>query len=416
MQAKKIQENLSYWRIMKTTAIICEYNPLTNGHVKHLQQARSETGCDTLLCVMSGSFTQRGDAAITDKYLRAEQAIIHGADIVIELPTIFAISPADNFAYGAIKTISQFPSLQYLSFGSESGDLNGLLKLAKLLGDEPKEYKEILQGFLKKGFSFPKSRALALSEYSIISPEYKDLVGFLDYPNNVLGIAYIIAAKKANLKIKFHTVKRIGSSYNSDCLEETYSSASAIRTALQEGKMEEIKSQVPESTYEMLKTYKPRDNALGSMMLFKLKTMSGYDLEKYYDVSGGIHNRLIISATNAITLEELLTTAKTKNYTMARLKRICLYALFDITQEDYSYALSCPPYIQILAIKENRKEDILPELFKSCKNVLTRYSDVSKVDKALRPLIRLDFAAQGTLSIANKVNYLNKKMLIVSID
>jgi len=152
------------------------------------------------------------------------------------------------------------------------------------------------------------------------------------------------------------------------------------------------------------------------MMLFKLKTMSGYDLEKYYDVSGGIHNRLIISATNAITLEELLTTAKTKNYTMARLKRICLYALFDITQEDYSYALSCPPYIQILAIKENRKEDILPELFKSCKNVLTRYSDVSKVDKALRPLIRLDFAAQGTLSIANKVNYLNKKMLIVSID
>lgn len=401
---------------MKTTAIICEYNPLTNGHVKHLQQARAETGCDTILCVMSGSFTQRGDAAITDKYLRAEQAIIHGADIVVELPTIYAISPADNFAYGAIKTISQFPNLQYLSFGSESGNLEGLIKLAKLLGDEPKEYKEILQTFFKKGFSFPKSRALALSEYAEIFPEYKELVGLLDSPNNVLGIAYIIAAKKANLKIKFHTIKRIGASYNNDFLEDEYSSASAIRTALQEGRMEEIRNQVPESTYEMLKAYKPRDNDLGCMMLYKLKNMSGFDLEKYYDVSGGIHNRLIIAATNAITLEDLLTTAKTKNYTMARLKRICLYALFDITQEDYSYALSCPPYIQILAIRENRKEEILPELFKSCKNVLTRYSDVSKVDKLLRPLIRLDFTAQGTLSIANKVNYLNKKMLIISVD
>lgn len=398
---------------MKTTAIICEYNPLTNGHVKHLELAREETKADTILCVMSGSFTQRGDAAIADKYLRAEQAILHGADIVIELPTIYAISPADNFAFGAIKTISSFPDVQYISFGSETGDIAMLTKAAKLLSDEPKEYKDIFQSMLKEGVSFPKARSLALQKYAESNPEYSYLSTILDSPNNVLGISYISAAKKLNLKVKFHTIKRQGSDYNSDDIEETFSSATAIRKALEEGRLEDIKNQVPSSTFEMLKEYKPRDNALGSMMLFKLKTISGFDLEKYYDVTGGIHNRLKIAATNAINIEQALSQAKTKNYTMARLKRICLYALFDITQEDYSAALLCPPYCQILAIKSNRREDILPELNKTCKNILTRYSDVSNVDKSLRPMIRLDFTAQGTLSIANKVNYLNKKMLIV---
>lgn len=398
---------------MKTTAIICEYNPLTNGHVKHLETARAETSADTILCVMSGSFTQRGDAAIADKYLRAEQAILHGADIVIELPTIYAISPADNFAYGAIKTISSFPDVQYISFGSESGDISDLTSIAKLLSDEPKEYKEIFQSMLKEGIAFPKARSLALQKYSEKHNEYLNISTILDTPNNVLGISYISAAKKLALKVKFHTIKRQGSDFNSEDIDDNFSSATAIRKALEEGRLDDIKNQVPNSTFEMLKEYKPRDNALGSMMLFKLKTISGFDLEKYYDVTGGIHNRLKISATNAITIEEALSQAKTKNYTMARLKRICLYALFDITQDDYMHALQCPPYCQILAIKSERREDILPELNKVCKNILTRYSDVSKVDKSLKQMIRLDFTAQGTLSIANKVNYLNKKMLII---
>ena len=133
---------------MKITAIICEYNPLTNGHVKHLELARQQTEADTILCVMSGSFTQRGDASIADKYLRAEQAVVHGADIVVELPTIYAISPADNFAYGAIKTISAFDDVEYVSFGSECGDINKLTMLAELFANEPQEYSEILQKHL----------------------------------------------------------------------------------------------------------------------------------------------------------------------------------------------------------------------------------------------------------------------------
>lgn len=398
---------------MKTTAIICEYNPLTNGHVMHLKLAKEETKADTILCVMSGSFTQRGDAAITDKYLRAEQAILHGADIVLELPTIYAISPADNFAYGAIKTISTFPNVKYVSFGSECGDIEKLTKIANLLCSEPKEFKSALQTLLKTGLSFPQARSLALKQYSQLDNEYKDLCNILDHPNNVLGITYIIAAKKLNFKIKFHTIQRIGSDFNSDDLSGEMSSSSAVRRAVKDGNFKELQNNVPESTYDMLRQHWPQDDELGSLVLFKLKSMDATELEQLYDVSGGIHNRLLIAAMKSSTYENMLAAAKTKNFTMARLKRICLYALFDIYKEDYTHALSTPAFAQILAINSTRKTEILSEYFKNSKNILTRYSDISKVDKSLRPLIKLDFKAQGTLSVINKTNYLNKKMLIV---
>ena len=192
------------------------------------------------------------------------------------------------------------------------------------------------------------------------------------------------------------------------------SSSSAIRKAMKDGKYKELQQNVPESTYNMLAQYWPSEDELGSLVLFKLKSMEATELEKLYDVSGGIHNRILISAMKSTSYDDMLSMAKTKNFTMARLKRICLYALFDIYKEDYEHALSTPPFAQILAINAIRKTEILSDYFRYCKNVLTRYSDISKVDKTLRPLIKLDFKAQGTLSVINKVNYLNKKMLIVN--
>lgn len=396
---------------MKITAIICEYNPMTNGHVRHLETAKSETGADTVLLVMSGSFVQRGDAAIADKYLRASAAVSLGADIVCELPTIYAISPADNFAYGAIKTISVFPNVEYLSFGSECGNAALLEKAADLLSEEPEDFKALLREQLKTGNSFPKARAQALNAYAELHNEYAELSGILDFPNNVLGIAYITAIKNAGLNIKIHTVKR-DSSYNDDSLDTPYPSATAVRKAVRTGQLNVIKDAVPEIVYDFLRVLKPGYDSLGDMILFKLKSMNGFDLEKYYDITGGIHNRLKIAATTANTYEEMLENAKTKKYTMARLKRICLYALFDITKEMYDEAVKCPPYVQVLALKKDRK-DILSELSQTTDNVLTRYSDVSRVDKSLRFLIKLDFTTQGTIGIVNRSNYYNKKMLLV---
>ena len=397
---------------MKITAIICEYNPLTNGHAEHLKRAKEETGADTILCVMSGSFTQRGDAAIADKYMRAEQAIYAGADIVVELPTIYAISPADNFAYGAIKTISAFPDVHYLSFGSECGDADLIYKLAKLLAEEPEELSLYIKKHLDMGIVFPKARALAVNDYGEAHEEYKGIENLLESPNNILGISYAIAIIKAGLDIKLHTIKREGGDFDSTDITAPLPSSSAVRNAFAKGDLNSIKNAVPESVMGMLSIIKPQRDALGDMTLFKIKSISGYELEKYYDVTGGVHNRLKIAAQNASTIEEMLESAKTKAYTMARLKRICLYALFDITKENYAECVKCPPYVQILALRSTRK-DILSALSMGCKNVLTRYSDVNKVDKSLRYMIKLDFTAQGTLDIINRNNVYNKKMLLI---
>lgn len=397
---------------MKVTAIISEYNPLTNGHAEHLRLAREQTGADTILCVMSGSFTQRGDAAIADKYMRAEQAIYAGADIVAELPTIYAISPADNFAYGAIKTISAFPNVEYLSFGSECGDANAIDKLATLLAEEPDEFKTYLRNRIDSKVAFPKARALAVCDYANAHPEYADITEILDHPNNTLGVAYAVQIKKAGLNIKLHTIKRLGAEFDSDDMDSPYPSSSAVRKAFARGDMEKIASAVPKGVMGMLSVCNKQGDALGDMTLFKVKSMSGYDLEKYYDVTGGLHNRLKIAAATAVTAEEMLENAKNKNCTLARLKRICLYALFDITKADYENCVACPPYIQILAMRATRK-DILSELSQTCPNVITKYSDINKVDKRLRYMLKLDFSAQGTLDIINRSNYYNKKMLLV---
>ncbi len=398
---------------MKTVAIICEYNPFTNGHLRHLQIAREETGADTVACIMSGSFTQRGEAAILDKYQRAEIAARLGADIVIELPLIFAISPADNFAYGAVRIAAELPGIEYLSFGSECGDVELLKKAANFLSNEPEEYKELLATYQKEGYSYPKSRSLALGEYAKSHEEYADIANILDKPNNSLALSYIQALKTLSLdkKIALHTLHR-ENDYNSDELNVEYPSASAIRFAIRRGRLGEIRDKVPPLCYNFLSQIKISDTSLGDLCLYQIKYMKGDDLEHCYDVSGGLHNLMKSAAIGAVTYEQFLENAKTKKYTMARLKRLSLYALFEIKKEDYIKAVELPPYLYVLAMKSSRK-DILKELNASGANVLVKYSDIDKTDKRLRFLIKLDFKAQGVLNMVNRSNYFNRKMILV---
>lgn len=397
---------------MNITAIICEYNPLTNGHVKHLKCAKEETNCDAIFCIMSGSFTQRGDAAILDKYIRAELAIMNGADIVVELPTVFSTSPADNFAIGAMRIIALIPNINCLSFGSECGDIEKLQEIAKIIFEEPEEYKDILRKKLDEGLSFPKARAESLKIYIENNNLNKDLTDIIDSPNNILAISYINAAKELKLNINFHTVAR-NNNYASENLEEELPSAMAIRSALYNDKKHLIEKSVPKNVYNTLLQYRPRLFALGDIILFKIRSLNGYDFAKYYDVSGGVHNWIKIAAEKSNSYEELLENSKNKNITLSRIKRICIYALLDITQSLYEEILKAPAYIQILAINKNLKDNLLSCLSSYTSNVLTRYSDINWVDKSLRASIKLDFTAQGVLNIANKNKKLPRSMIII---
>ncbi len=335
-----------------------------------------------------------------------------GCDIVIELPTVFALSPADNFAYGAMKIVASIPSIKCLSFGSECGDIKKLTDMAELLHDEPDQIKEQITLYLSQGCSFPRARAQAVEDFIKDNDKYSHLSGVLDEPNNILAIAYITASKKLNLDIEFHTIKRIGGGYNEEAIEDKYPSATAIRKAVKAGRLQELRPFVPPFTYNLLEAYNTTGTSLGDLILFRMKEIPANELENCYDVSAGLHNRLKIAAVSSSTYEKFLENAKTKKYTMAKIKRISLYALLNISKDIYELAVNAPSYIFILALNKKRK-DILSTLNQHSKNVLVRYADINKVDKILRPLIKLDFKAQGVLSIINRTSQYTKSMRLV---
>ena len=144
--------------------IIAEYNPFHNGHLYQLNSSKSITNSDYSIAVISGNFTQRGDVAIVDKWTRAQMAIENGIDLVIELPTVYAISSAENFASGAVKILDSLGIVNFLSFGSECNDISILSQVTDVLVDEPPEYKTLLSHELDKGVSFPKARERATGE------------------------------------------------------------------------------------------------------------------------------------------------------------------------------------------------------------------------------------------------------------
>lgn len=208
---------------MKITAVIAEYNPLHNGHFKMLKKARRETKPDALVVVMSGSFTERGDICVADKYTRAQWALEAGADLVIELPTVHTIAPAQRFAEGAIKTLSMLGEFT-LCFGTETKELEELGYVAEFMQSESRDMQFMLRDYLSQGYSVAKSRTLALER---ISPDIANLV---QSPNNILGVEYIKAGSRYGDRISFHSIERKPDN------NKTIVCSTKIRTLMDEGK------------------------------------------------------------------------------------------------------------------------------------------------------------------------------------
>ena len=189
----------------KILGIIAEYNPFHNGHLYHLENSKKITGCEYTIAIISGNFTQRGSTSIVDKWQKTKMALSNGIDLVIELPTLYAISSSENFADGAIKILNSLNIVDYLAFGTETNDISKLDKIAEILSDEPTEYKSILSNELKKGISFPKARENALSIY-LNNDEYSNILSF---PNNILGIEYLKKNSIINFWVLLLIVKLI---------------------------------------------------------------------------------------------------------------------------------------------------------------------------------------------------------------
>ena len=391
-------------------AIIGEYNPFHNGHLYHLNKSIEQSEADYTILVMSGNYVQRGDCALIDKWKRAKMAIQNGIDLVIELPVLYSISSAENFAYGSVKLLDSLKIVDFLSFGSECGNLEILYKFANVFTNEPPEYQAILKHELSKGLSFPKARENAALLYLNDIRKYSNI---LNSPNNTLGIEYLKALKHTHSSIKPLTIKRQSASYNSLDNIDGFASATAIREMILNSDYDNLFSVVPQSSYEiLLESLRSGEFVTGlecfeKEILFILRCLSKEDIRDLPLVSEGLENNIKDAASNCNSLEELIDRIKSKRFTRTRIKRILLYALLGYTKEDLELLNKNTPYVRILGFNEKGK-DLLSMISKSNKklDVITsvkQYEEKCK-NKKLLDILQKDILSTDIYTLGYRQN------------
>lgn len=327
---------------MKVVGLIAEYNPFHNGHEYHIEKAKKLTGADAAVVVMSGNYVQRGTPAIMPKHLRTESALKAGASLVIELPVCYATGTAEQFAHGAVSLLDKLGCVDALCFGSECGDIDILGNIAKILCNEPKEYKECLQNYLRSGLSFPVARQCAISD---IYPS-KDFGKILEQPNNILGIEYLKALYRLDSKIKPYTIERISSGYHDTDLQNEFSSATALRQTILNGNFEDLHGQVPNTSIDLFeqnyqKCFPIVADDFSILLKYRLLNETKTSLLEYADVSEELANRIYNQLNNFVSFEQFCELIKTKEVTYSRISRALLHVLLGIKKSDYvdiSYA------------------------------------------------------------------------------
>ena len=367
--------------IVKIAAIIAEYNPFHNGHLKQLRKAKREVGADILAVVMSGSFTERGDICVADKYTRAKWAIEAGADVVIELPTVYTLSNAQFFAEGALKTLSMLGEFT-LCFGTETEELNDLSMVAEFMASESNDMSRMLKNFLSEGYSVAKSRSLALN---LIRP---DIANMLQMPNNILAVEYIKAGAKYGDKVDYHNIPRIPDN------ERTIASSTKIRNRLYSG--QNFEKLVPEFVKKEDMVVDP--TTYGTISTYALKSKTPDELAEITNIHEGMENR--ISKSDFNSFEEFLGLT-TKRYTRSTIKRIAACTAVGVTKSLVQLAKEEKPYTTILAIRDSKRKKILPLLSSADGYFYYKPSDCEK-DSPVRPLIDLDEKAAKVLKLCSK--------------
>lgn len=391
---------------MKICSSICEYNPFHLGHKKHLNYINEVLKPDYTVIFMSGNFTERGEPAILDKYVRASHAIKGGADIVIELPTVFATANAEIFAKGGLKLINALPKPTQICFGVETNNTSALIETAKFLANENEEYKFYLKKHLDSGISFAKAKHLAL-----IDCNHKGVdANFLSSPNNILGIEYVKAILQNDYDISIKPILR-QSNYNCSELDGNLPSALAIRTAISKQKIRKTKNYLPHYVYKDLPKNLPN---LDREILYSLLTKSKDDLTKISDLTEGLENKIKALIKDNFSVSELVEKLKTKRYTQTRLNRIMISALLNIEKDFIFNCLNDSLYFKVLAINGNKKS-VLSDLAKESKYpLITRKSDFNNLSGIAKECFLKDVEANDIYNLAtkNKTNEYEMKTII----
>ena len=359
-------------------AVVSEFNPFHNGHKYLLNTAKSTTG-EPVIAVMSGSFTQRGEVALTDKFERTRTALENGADLVVELPTVYAVSNAQRFARCGVHIAKSFGCVNYLAFGCESDNLENLMNASFAIDNS--KVKEILKAEMKSGNYYPRAVEKAVRE--VFGDETADM---LKTPNNILAVEYIRNLKDSDIKPL--PVMRKGTAHDSTEISGEFASASQIRNLLRNNESaEKYLPKVPTGI-----TY-PEN--LERATLYKLRTMSAVNIAQLPDVNEGLENRIYDAIKKYNSVEEIINAVKTKRYTHARLRRIITCSLLGITEEHQTTPVE---YARILGFNKSGAE-----LLKSCKlEVVTSVAKGMKLGGNVRTLLEKDILATDIAYIAFK--------------
>lgn len=353
---------------MKMIGIVAEYNPFHNGHGHHIIKSREAVDNDSaIICVMSGDFVQRGEAAVFSKHARAEAAVIGGADLVIELPPPWSLSSAEGFARGAVGLLGQLGCIDYISFGSECGDMKTLNALATAVMDPVLD--DIIKRELETGISYAAARQRA------VEAEYGSIGSHLKSPNNILAVEYIKAIYDLHLRIEPLTIARSGAGH-----DEPEGSASDIRARL--SNKSSVSALMPKKVRAVFKREMkcgrgPVDILkLEDALISRFRMLDKSDFNSLPDAGEGLGNRLYSAAQEEYTLDGILTAAKTKRYALSRIRRMCICAALGITAED---SANLPPYARVLAANEKGRKALRIIGQKSSIPVITKPASVNNL-------------------------------------
>ena len=408
----------------RVLGIIAEYNPFHNGHLYHIARSKQETNAQYVIGVISGNFVQRGNTSIINKWIKARMALLNGVDLVIELPTVYSISSAENFAEGAIKIFNSLGIVDTISFGMEANDISTLNNIANVLYNEPKEYITLLSHELKKGSSYPKARENALMMYL---NDIKRYANVLQGSNNILGIEYLKAMRKTKSKIVPIGIKRQKVLYNDKYIVDEFASATAIRKMLMTRNVNDISKVMPRNSYlllgeELKKGHYVIDiSRFEKEIIYNLRKMSNEDLSKLPDVSEGLENSIKNAADSCNNIKDLINIVKTKRFTQTRIQRILLYSLLGITKKEMDMSKKVTPYARVLGFN-NKGKELISEMMKLNPklNIVTsvkRYMD-TVANRNLKEILNTDILATNIYTLGyysdsySNLDYTNKIEII----
>ena len=379
---------------MNICGIVCEYNPFHKGHLYQLEESKRRLGEETVAVgVMSGDYVQRGEAAIFSKFARAEAACRCGADLVVELPLPWALSSAEGFAAGAVAILSAL-GCTHLSFGSESGELEGLETLAECL------LNPLTLEAVKKRMAAEPSLSFAAARQQVLEERLGETAKLIEKPNNILAVEYLKAIYQQNAAMTPLTVKRSGSGHDEAGAGEIRS-ASELRQLLCRG--EDVTAHIPETAMAVFRRELEQGRAAVNKKDMELAILSRLRMldEKVFlalpDGGDGVGQRLYKAAKEEPTLDFILAAAKTKRVALSRLRRMCLAAALGI---DASMTLEEPPYIRVLAADEKGRAYLRQAAAKTRIPVVTKPAAVKNLGVRARTMFAAGASAHDLYTLS----------------